>query len=62
MNKSWKTTVIGAITAAFIAVEPIVETGQVDWKKVALGAAVAAFGYLAKDANVTGGTTPTDPK
>lgn len=58
MNKSWKTTALGAIAAIWIAVEPIVTTGAIDWKKIGIAAVVAAFGYLVKDANVTGGTTP----
>jgi len=52
--KSWKTTILGAIAAIFIAVQPLVETGVIDWKAVGLAALIALFGYLAKDADVTG--------
>lgn len=52
--KSWRTTLLGALAAAWIAVEPIVTTGSIDWKKVGIAAVVALFGYLVKDANVTG--------
>lgn len=52
--KSWKTTLLGAAAAAWVAVEPIVTTGHIDWKKIGIAAVIAAFGYLVKDANVTG--------
>jgi hypothetical protein len=58
MNKSWKTTVLGAILAVGIAVQPIIATGKIDWKQVAIAAFVAAIGYFSKDADVTGGTKP----
>lgn len=53
--KNWKTTFIGAAMAVIIAVQPILETGQVNWKQIGFAALIAAFGYLAKDHNVTGG-------
>jgi len=52
--KNWRTTIIGAIGAAFIAIQPLIETGVIDWKAVAIAALVALFGYLAKDAGVSG--------
>ena len=55
-NTSWKTTVVGALLAIVIAVQPILATGTIDWKAVILAALVALLGYLAKDSNVTGGT------
>ncbi len=54
--KNWRTTIAGALAAAVIAIQPIVATGNVDWKAVGVAAAVAALGYFAKDNNVTGGT------
>lgn len=54
--KNWKTTITGALIAVVIAVQPIIATGNVDWKAVGLAALVALLGYLAKDNNVTGGT------
>lgn len=52
--KSWKTTIIGAVTAIIVAVQPIIATGTIDWKAVGLAAVIALFGFLAKDADVTG--------
>jgi hypothetical protein len=52
--KNWRTTLVGAILAVIIAVQPIITTGAVDWKAVGLAALVALLGYLAKDAGVTG--------
>jgi hypothetical protein len=52
--KSWKTTLLGCLTAAIVAIEPIISTGNVDWKSVGYAAAIAAFSFLAKDADVTG--------
>ena len=58
--KSWKTTIVGAILAVIVAIQPIIETGVIDWKKIGVAALIAAFGYLAKDATATT-TTPTTP-
>jgi hypothetical protein len=55
-NTSWKTTLIGAILAIVIAVQPLITTGKIDWKAVGIAALVALLGYVAKDSNVTGGT------
>lgn len=55
--KSWKTTISGCMIAVIIAIQPIVETGVIDWKKVLIAALIAAFSFVAKDNNVTGGTT-----
>jgi hypothetical protein len=57
--KSYKTTIIGVGLAILIAVQPIVEgTGyHFDTKtisKLAFASLLAAFGYLAKDHDVTG--------
>lgn len=52
--KSWKTTLLGAIGGAFIAIQPLVQTGVVDWKQVGVGFIVALFGLVAKDFNKTG--------
>ena len=51
--KSWKTTIVGAILAVIVAIQPIIETGVIDWKKIGLAALIAVFGYLAKDATAT---------
>lgn len=52
--KNWKTTIIGALLAAVIAIQPLFETGDYDYKKLGLAALVALLGYLTKDAGVTG--------
>lgn len=51
--KNWRTTLIGAVTAAIVAVYPIIQTGEISWKNVLEAAVIAAFGAVAKDANVT---------
>ena len=52
--KSWKTTIVGAVLATIVAIQPIIELGVIDWKRVALAGLIALMGYLAKDADVTG--------
>lgn len=52
--KNWRTTIIGCIGAAWLAIEPIITTGEIDYKKLAMAAGVAAFSFLVKDAHVTG--------
>lgn len=56
MTGSWKTTLIGCLLAIAVAVQPLIATGQIDWKAVGIAAMIALLGYLAKDADVTGGT------
>jgi hypothetical protein len=53
---SWKTTLIGAILAIVVAVQPLIATGKIDWKAVVMAALIAGLGYVAKDSDVTGGT------
>lgn len=56
---SWKTFVVGIATAIFVALQPLISNGNFvferDWKSLVGAALIAAFGYVAKDANVTGG-------
>ena len=52
--KSYKTTIIGAILACIIAIQPLIETGIIDYKKIGLAAIIALFGYISKDSDVTG--------
>lgn len=52
--KNWKTTLIGVLLAVAVAVEPLISTGSIDWKAVIIAALIAAFGFLAKDHDVTG--------
>jgi len=53
---NWKTTLIGAVGAALAAVTLYAQNGGdlSDWKLYALPALIAAFGYVSKDAGVTG--------
>lgn len=53
--KNWKTTILGAIIGGLIAVQPIIESGNVDIKQIMMGFLVAALGVVSKDFNVTGG-------
>lgn len=53
---SWKTTVVGAVLALIIAIQPLISTGTIDWKQVIVAALIAILGYVAKDRDVTGGT------
>jgi hypothetical protein len=46
---NWKTTLTGAVLAIIVAVQPIIETGSIDWKKLAFASVIALFGYLTKD-------------
>jgi len=62
MNNSWKTTVLGALLALVVAIQPLISTGQIDWKAVGIAALIAVLGYFAKDANVTGGTIKSNGK
>lgn len=52
--KNWRTTLIGAITAIVNSALPLMATGQIDWKAVAISAGMAAMGIVAKDAGVSG--------
>jgi len=54
--KSWKTTLFGCLAAVMVAIAPILQTGTVDWKALVIAALLAAFSFVAKDSNVTGGT------
>lgn len=58
MKKSWRSTAIGAVLATVIAVQPIIETGNVNWKQLAMAALVALLGYVVKDGNVTHSNNP----
>lgn len=52
--KNWKTTLVGALAGGLVAVQPLLESGTLDWKAVVTGFLVAALGYLAKDFNISG--------
>lgn len=54
--KSYKTTIVGALLAAVIAIQPYLTTGEIDVKQLVIAGLIAALGYFAKDNDVTGGT------
>jgi len=56
--KNWKTTLVGCVTAATYAIIACLQAGKIDPKDIALAAGIAALGFVAKDLNVTGGTSP----
>lgn len=53
---SWRTFLTGLILSIGIAVEPIIESGAINWKAMGIAAFTAILSYLMKDKNVTGGT------
>lgn len=52
--KNYRTTLIGAILAAIVAIQPYLETGEVEWKQLSLAGLIALLSYVAKDAKVSG--------
>lgn len=52
--KNFRTTLVGALLAIAVAVQPLIETGAVDVKAIVMAAMIALLGYLAKDAGVSG--------
>lgn len=54
--KNWRTTLIGAALAVLTVIASHTEQGAslTDWKTYLIPALLALFGYLAKDAGVTG--------
>jgi len=52
--KNWKTTIVGALLAIVVAVQPYAATGVFEWKQMIVPALIALLGYIAKDAGVTG--------
>jgi hypothetical protein len=51
--KNWKTTLLGAAAAGLIALQPLISTGTITPKEIALAFIAAAFGYFTKDKNVS---------
>lgn len=55
--KNYRTTILGAIAAILVAIQPIIEAaggGEINWTQLAFAAALAVMGYLSKDAGVSG--------
>lgn len=55
--KNWKTTIAGVIGAVVTTAVTLYQTGTLDIKTIVTACALAAIGILAKDLNVTGGTS-----
>jgi len=54
---SWRTSLIGYVSAALIAVMPMIQNGDgPNWKELLIAAVVAVAGRIVKDANVSGTT------
>jgi hypothetical protein len=55
LGTSWRTTLIGYVGAALIAIVPFFESSGVpNWKDLLIAAVVAVAGRFAKDAKATG--------
>lgn len=55
--KNWRTTIIGCGMAVLLAIQPLVDFAQgneINWMQVGFAALIAIFGYLSKDAGVSG--------
>lgn len=55
--KSWRTTIIGCGMAVLLAIQPLIEMaqgGDVNYLQIGFAALIAIFGYLSKDAGVSG--------
>lgn len=52
--KNWKTTIVGAVIGGLVAIQPILESGQINVQELLIGFLIAAFGAVSKDFNVTG--------
>lgn len=52
--RNWKTSLAGAAGAAFTVIVAQLSTGTVTLKDVAIAAAIAFIGFLAKDFDTTG--------
>lgn len=52
--KNWRTTVVGALLAIAVAVQPFATTGVFEWKQMLIPALIALLGFISKDAGVTG--------
>lgn len=55
--KNWKTTLVGALLAAALITLNLIQTGTVTLQNALIAGAIALLGSVAKDFNVTGGTT-----
>ena len=55
--KNWKSTLSALLGAIWIAIQPIMDKGDLeierDWKQLLTAAGLAVFGFLVKDADLT---------
>ncbi len=58
LGANWRTSLLGIIGAIGTAIWPIIQNGAVDPKSLLVAAGIAAWGFISKDAKVTGGTMP----
>ncbi|MFN8407000.1 MAG: hypothetical protein U0X71_05910 [Sphingobacteriaceae bacterium] len=49
--RNYKTTAIGFSLAVLLAVQPVLNTGAIDWKQLVVAIMVGALGFFAKDYN-----------
>lgn len=52
--KNWRTTLLGCIAALATYLSTVDWNNPIDWKTLVAPAAFAVWGYLQKDAGVTG--------
>lgn len=53
-TKSWKTTLLGCVIAAWVVIEPMINSEEINWKTILKAGIIAVAGFLVKDWNVTG--------
>lgn len=54
MHKNWKTTLVGIAGAAATILYPMVQAGEISGGDVKTALIIAAIGWFAKDAGVSG--------
>jgi hypothetical protein len=61
MSSSWKTTLLGIAAGIIPILQTVVTSLQnntsLNWGSIAFGALIMALGIVAKDFNITGGTS-----
>lgn len=60
--KNWKTTLGGLLSGAGLVALDLFQHGTTDIKTIGTAVALFVLGALAKDFNVTGGTTAATPE
>lgn len=62
LGANWRTTIAGAFAAGLAAYKEGAFSDPTDWTKWIFPVALAVFGYLVKDKQVTGGAVTQSPK